>query len=287
MTEFLALEGRDIAYDVAGSGPLVVLAHGMGVDRRTYRFLVPELVQAGFRVANMDIRGHGESSTGEWTVITRTDVADDLIAMIRHLGGPAIIVGNSLAGGSATIAAATEPDLVSGIVEIDPFTKTQQIHLGAMATTRRYRRGMLLLAGTQMFRSVKLWLRYQDLAHPGVKPADFDEYKAGLRAKLSEPGRWDEFAKAGKSALADANAQLPNVSRPALIIMGAQEPDFADPRAEAEAIIAAMPAGLGSVAMIEGAGHYPHAQYPAQVAELIVNFAKTNGIKDAAGRADQ
>lgn len=287
MTEFLSLEGRKIAYDVTGSGPLVVLAHGMGVDRRTYRLLVPELVQAGFRVANMDIRGHGESSTGDWTSITRTDVAQDIIALIRQLGGPAIIVGNSLSGGSATIAAATEPDLVSAIVEIDPFTKDQKIHLGAMLTTRRYRRGMLLLAGTQVFRSMKFWMRYQDVAHPGARPDDYADYKAGLQAKLSEPGRWGEFAKAGKSAPADANAQLPNVSCPALIIMGTQEPDFANPRAEADAIVAAMPTGLGSVAMIEGAGHYPHEQYPAQVATLITDFAKTNGIKDAASRADK
>ena len=56
--------------------------------------------------------------------------------------------------------------------------------------------------------------------------------------------------------------------------MGTLDPDFADPRAEAEAVVAAMPAGLGTVAMIEGAGHYPHAQCPDEVAALVTGFLK-------------
>ena len=77
MTEFLDVEGGRIAYDVTGAGPLVVLAHGMGNRRDAYRFLAPQLVAAGYRVANVDLRGHGESSTG-WSSYTRTDTAGDL-----------------------------------------------------------------------------------------------------------------------------------------------------------------------------------------------------------------
>ena len=53
-------EGR-IAYDVQGTGPLVVCLHGMGDLRSVYRFTVPALVEAGYRVATMDLRGHGDS----------------------------------------------------------------------------------------------------------------------------------------------------------------------------------------------------------------------------------
>jgi len=41
MTEFLSVEGGRIAYDVTGSGPLVVLSHGIGDRRQAYRFLAP------------------------------------------------------------------------------------------------------------------------------------------------------------------------------------------------------------------------------------------------------
>jgi pimeloyl-ACP methyl ester carboxylesterase len=255
-----------------------VLSHGIGDRRQAYRFLAPRLAQAGYRVANADLRGHGESSMGWKSVtgteaISRTDVAGDLLALIRHLGGPAVIVGHSISGGAATIAAAMEPELVSGIVEINPFTRTQKVSLGGLVRIRRYRRGLLRLMGTQMLRSLSLWLRYLDVAYP-AKPADYDDYMAALAAKLREPGRMAEFMKTGKSTPADAGAQLPNISCPALVVMGTLDPDFADPGAEGDAIIAAMPSGLGTVAMVNGAGHYPHAQSPDEVAALVIPFLK-------------
>ena len=270
MTEFLDVPGGRIAYDVTGSGPLVVLSQGIGVSRQDYRFLAPMLAQAGYRVANADLRGHGESSMG-WASITRTDVAGDLLALIGHLGGPAVIAGHSISGGAATIAAATRPDLVAGIVEINPFTRKVHYSLGGLLRVRRYRRCVFLLTGTSVFRSLRLWLRYLNLAYP-AKPADYTGYMTALAAKLREPGRMAEFMKTFKSTPADAAAQLPNVKCPALVIMGTLDPDFAGPQAEGDAIVAAMPAGVGTAAMVDGAGHYPHAQSPEAVAELVIPF---------------
>jgi pimeloyl-ACP methyl ester carboxylesterase len=272
MTEFLDVPGGRIAYDVTGAGPLVVLSHGIGDRRQASRFLAPMLAQAGYRVASADLRGHGESSMG-WASITRTDVAGDLAALTGHLGGPAVIVGHSISGGAATIAAATRPDLVAGIVEINPLTRTMHYSLGGLLRVRRYRRGLFLLGGTRAFRSLRLWLRYLDLAYP-AKPADYAGYTAALAAKLREPGRMAEFMKTFKSTPADAEKQLPNIKCPALVIMGTADPDFPGPRAEGDAIIAAMPAGLGTVAMVDGAGHYPHAQSPEAVAALVIPFLK-------------
>src|SRR5262249_51521331 len=112
-----------------------------------------------------------------------------------------------------------------------------------------------------VFRSLGLFLRYLDLAYP-AKPADYGGYLAALAAKLREPGRMAEFLKTFKSTPAGAEQQLPHVRCPALVIMGALDPDFAHPPAEGKAIAAAMPAGAGTVVMVGGAGHYPHAQCP-------------------------
>src|SRR6201996_4052210 len=166
MTEFLDIQGGRIAYEVTGEGPLIVLAHGIGDRRQAFRFLGPELVRAGYRVAAADMRGHGESSLGEWKSISRTDVAGDLVALIRHLGGPGVIVGQSLSGGAATIAAATAPDLVSGVVAGGPFTRKVQYSLGGLVRIRRYRRGTLLMGGLMVRHSMNDWFRYLDLAYP-------------------------------------------------------------------------------------------------------------------------
>jgi pimeloyl-ACP methyl ester carboxylesterase len=269
VTHYLETPGGRIAYDVTGAGPLLVLAPGLGDVRAAYRFLAPHLVRAGYRVATVDLRGHGESSTG-WASYSRTDVAGDLLALVRHLGGPAGLIGASFAGGAAVIAAAQESTVVSSIVLIDPGTRTPKLSLRAL--TGRWLKASALIGGTVLLRSVSLWNRYLRSAYPGVRPADFDGYLAALTANLREPGRMAAAAKMGLSSPADAEAKLPGIAAPALVVMGTLDPDFPDPRAEADGIVAAMPAGLGAVAMIEGGGHYPHAQFPDRVATAILAF---------------
>ncbi|MFE4451844.1 alpha/beta fold hydrolase [Streptomyces sp. NPDC056796] len=277
MTEYLAIDGGRIAYEVAGSGPLVVLAHGMGDSRAAYRNVIPPLVAAGYRVAAVDLRGSGESSV-HWTDWSRTALAGDLLAVIRHLGGPAVIVGHSVSGGAATIAAAQDPSLVTGVVELAPFTRKQSIGLGDLKV-KRFRQGMLRLLGTGLFGSVPLWRSYLDLAYPGTKPADWTERLGRIETLLREPGRMKAVQGMGRSTPADAGAQLGNVRGPVLIVMGTLDPDWADPRAEGTAIVEALPSGLGRLEMIEGAGHYPHDQFPDQVVPLVLGFLRTDAAR--------
>ena len=271
MTEHLGVEGGTIAYDVTGiSGPLVVLAHGMGDSRAAYRFLAPALVDAGHRVATMDLRGHGESSV-DWPSYSRTALAGDLLALVRHLGGPAVLVGHSIAGGAVTIAAATAPDLVTGVVELTPFTRTQQVRLGDLRSAP-FRRGMTHLLGTGVLGSTRQWTKYLHVAYPGAKPADWDARLDEITAMLGEPGRMKALQAMGKTSPADAGQQLGNVTCPVLVVQGSLDPDWASPRAEGEAVVAALPPGLGRLEMIEGAGHYPHVQFPQQTLAAVLPF---------------
>jgi pimeloyl-ACP methyl ester carboxylesterase len=270
MTEFLNVGGGTIAYEVTGAGPLVVLAHGMGDSRQAYRFLAPALVEAGFRVAATDLRGHGESSAS-WSSCTRTDLAEDLIALVKHLGGPAVLVGHSISGGAVTIAAAKAPELVTALVELAPFTRRQQVRLSDLRVSG-YRRGMTRLLGTALLGSTKQWAKYLDIAYPGAKPADWDARLAEITAMLSDPARMKVLQAMGKTSPADAGEQLANVTCPVLVVQGTHDPDWASPRAEGEAVIADLPAGLGKLEMIEGAGHYPHVQFPRQTLSAILTF---------------
>jgi len=277
VTEYLNIAGNTIAYDLSGQGPLVVLANGMGDSRHSYRFIAPALVTAGYRVANLDIRGTGDSSMG-WDGYSRTDIAGDLVALVRHLGGPAVIMGQSISGGAATIAAATAPDVIAGVIELAPFTRKQSVPLGGLLRVRRYRAGSTRLGMVMALGSLSAWKKYLDLAYPS-KPADWDGELGRIQAKMSEPGRMKTLQAMTRTAPTDAGAQMPNVKCPVLIIEGSLDPDWADPRAEGEKIIADLPTGLGELRVIEGAGHYPHAQTPDEVLALSLPFlARTLSI---------
>jgi len=272
MLDQLTTEEGTIAYDISGEGPLVVLAHGMGDSRRSYRFMVPELVAAGYRVANVDLRGCGDSSTG-WASYERTDIARDLVALVRALGGPAVIVGQSISGGAATIAAATAPDVIAGVVELAPFTRKQSIDLTGLLRNKNHRTGTARLMKVMMSGSLPGWLDYLDVAIP-TKPADWAEERRRIEETLRQPERMAVLRAMTKTSPADAGALLGDVRSPVLVIEGSADPDWADPRAEGQRILDDLADGVGELAVIDGAGHYPHAETPAAVLALLVPFLR-------------
>lgn len=271
MTEFLDVPGGRIAYDMTGDGPLVVLSHGMGDTRVGWRFVAPKLAAAGYRVLVPDVRGLGESSVG-FPGYSHTATAGDLLALIRHVGGPAVVVGHSYSGGAATVAATQAPDLVRGIVYVDAFTRAQTVSMSGMLRNARYRKGMFLLLGAATLGSIGLLVRYLHHAYPVVRPPDWDQQIAGIRANLAEPGRMKVLQAMGKADLSVPGALLPKVSCPALVLAGSLDPDWNDPAAEAAGVAAAMPGGVAEVAVVAGAGHYPYVQYPDKVLGLLLPF---------------
>ncbi len=274
MTETLTIGGQTLAYDVSGAGPLVVLAHGIGDSRHSYRFLAPALVAEGYRVVTLDVRGCGDSSLG-WDGYGRTDIAGDLLAVVKHLGGPAVLVGHSISGGAATIAAATAPELIHGVIELAPFTREQPMDVGGLLKAGRFRSGYFQMARVIVAGSLSGWTSYLDVATP-TKPADWAAELQRIETKLKEPGRMKVLQAMAKSNPGDAGAQLPNVACPVLVIEGSLDPDWADPRAEGERIIADLRPGVGDLAVIDGGGHYLHAQAPDEVLALALPFlAKT------------
>ena len=275
MTKCLETDEGQLAYEICGEGPLVVLVHGLGDDRTSYAGVVPHLVRAGHRVAAMDLRGCGESSA-DWSDYGRTAIARDIAVLIEHLGGQAVLVGHSIAGGAATIVAATRPELVAAVVELSPFTRKQSFGL-SMLTHSRVRKGtMSLLIAGELGRT-KSWTTYLTVATPGDKPSDWADRLDHVTESMSRPGRMAALKAMIRSKPADAGEHLSAVRRPVLVVMGDQDPDWVDPRAEADGIVAELPTGTGTVHMLAGVGHYPHYQRPREVAELVADTARRAG----------
>jgi pimeloyl-ACP methyl ester carboxylesterase len=258
-TSYLARPQGRISYDVVGSGPLVVLVPGMGDLRSAYRFLTPVLVAAGYRVACTDLRGHGESDT-TFASYGDADTADDVAALIEELGGPAVIVGNSMGAGAAVLVAADHPDLISGLVLVGPWVRN-----GANGALQR------ALFRVVMARAwaAGAWKAYLPKLYAGRRPEDFDQYRRQLVANLHRPGYTKAFSLTTRTDHGPAEARLGDVNAPVMVVMGELDPDFKDPIAEANWIGERL---HGEVVMVPEAGHYPQSQRPAITNDAVVRF---------------
>ncbi len=266
VTEYLDVAGGRIAFDDTQTmGPLIMCVPGLGDVRASYRFLVPQLVAAGYRVVTMDLRGHGESSVG-WSDYRDTATAGDVLALVRFLNaGPAILVGNSYGGAAVAYAAAIEPGAVASLVLLDAFVR--DVPQGVLQ--RLGVRAVALLG-------VSAWMAYYKSLYKTTPPADLNEYNKTLSANLKQPGRYDAVKAMMFANHAAIEPRLMDVKAPTLIVVGSQDPDFPDPAGEAR-LIAEKLTGVTSkqVEMIEGAGHYPHAEKPEQVLAVLLPFLQS------------
>ncbi|MEP7091787.1 MAG: alpha/beta hydrolase [Nocardioidaceae bacterium] len=250
-------EGR-IAYDVTGpaSGPLVVCLPGMGELRSSYRHLVPLLVDRGYRVACLDLRGHGDSDA-DFTAYDDEALASDALALVAELGGPAYLIGNSMGAGAAVIAAAERPDAVLGMALLGPFVRNPAA--GRLATVA-YRLAMTKPWGPAAF------MGYYPKWTPGTRPEGYDEHTAAVAANLRKPGHWRAFVATTRTTHAPAEARVGDVTAPVVVVMGTDDVDWKDPAAEARWLGDALGA---EVVMAPGVGHYPQAQAPMLVADAL------------------
>ncbi|GAA3391166.1 alpha/beta fold hydrolase [Cryptosporangium minutisporangium] len=251
-----------IAYDVQGEGPLVVCVPGMGDLRSTYRFLAPRLAAAGFRVATVDLRGHGDSDDN-FPAYDDVAAGSDVLALVEHLGGgPALLVGNSMGAAAATWAAAEEPDAVAGLVLLGAFVRDPKINPVLSVLMK-----VLLVKPW----GPAAWKAYYKSLYPGNPPADLDQHLASIAASMRRGGHWRSFVRTTRTSHAPVEARLTEVHTPTLVLMGEKDRDWADAAAEGRFVADALG---GELIVVPNAGHYPMAEYPDQVAPAVQAFAQ-------------
>lgn len=251
-------EGR-IAYDEQGTGPLVVTIPGMGDLRATWRFLTPQLVDAGYRVVTTDLRGHGDSDA-TFTTYGNEASASDIIALLESLGEPAVLVGNSMGAAISVLVAAERPELVSRLVLVAPFVRNPAANAFMLGLFR------VMLAPLWAAAS---WTSYLPSLYRGRRPDDFESYRRSLGAAIRRPGYAKAFSLTTRTSHAGAEAALPGVTAPTLVVMGELDPDFPNPAAEAQWIAEQLSA---TVVLVPEAGHYPQSQRPDVVGPAVASF---------------
>jgi pyruvate dehydrogenase E2 component (dihydrolipoamide acetyltransferase) len=247
--------GRKISYAGAGQdGDVVLLVHGYGGDRNSWLFL-QEPLAARYRVYALDLPGHGTSAkdVGEGSLSV---LADAVTGVLDALGAErAHLVGHSMGGAVALAAAARDPARIASLTLIAPSGFGPEINAGylrgfADAQTRRELKAVI----GQLFDDESLVTRQlvDDLL--AYKRLDgVDEALHALADTLLD----------GEAQRGDSAASLAAIggAAPVTVIWG--RADRIIPAAQAEAVAGAVRH------LIDGAGHMPHMERPAEVQAAI------------------
>ena len=252
--------GGTLAVEVEGEGPLIICSPGLGDTRDAFAPLASHLVAAGYRVARLDLRGHGDSTT-RFDRYGDEATAQDFLTLIEVLGGgPAVLAGASLSAAAAVIAAGRRPDQVAGLILLGPFLRN---------AVSEVLRSTLQVAFTRPWGPF-LWRLYAAKLWPGLGDKARDR-AARTTALLQRPGRWLAF----RATLAGADhrvaaAWIGRVQAPVLVVMGDADPDWKEPLKEAE-WVASNFKGAETI-VVPGAGHAPMFERPEMVNPAVERF---------------
>jgi pyruvate dehydrogenase E2 component (dihydrolipoamide acetyltransferase) len=247
--------GRKICYVGAGQdGDVVLLVHGYGGDRDSWLFL-QEPLAARHRVYALDLPGHGTSSkdVGDGSVDT---LAEAVVGVLDAIGAErAHLVGHSLGGAAAVAATARDPRRTSSLTLIAPAGFGSAINAGylrgfADAQTRRELKPLI----GQLFADESLVTRQviDDL----LAYKRLDGVDAALHALLGTLLDGDKQRTDSTAALAAIGGAVP-----VTVVWG--RADRIIPLAQAESVAGAVRY------LLDGAGHMPHMERPAEVQAAI------------------
>src|SRR5436190_6173107 len=113
----VTVAGGELAYTTAGSGEPLLLIHGLGGTRRTWRHVIDSLA-ATHTVIAPDLPGHGDSDApaGDYSLGAHAAALRDLLVALGH--PTATVIGHSLGGGVGIQFAYQFPDRISRLVLI-------------------------------------------------------------------------------------------------------------------------------------------------------------------------
>jgi pimeloyl-ACP methyl ester carboxylesterase len=116
-----------------GSGPPVVLVHGLAASLHDWDALVPGLVKAGYSTYAVDLLGHGDSPKPDAPLYQMDWLVGHFVGWLQRLNllTPPVLVGHSLGGYIVLEYARRFPDRVRALVLVDPFYDEKQLPWGS------------------------------------------------------------------------------------------------------------------------------------------------------------
>jgi len=252
---YLHLPDVRIHYRIYGEGPPLVMLHGLSSSSVDW-FPVTPMLAARFRLILIDLRGHGLSSLPRSRDYRIKRMAEDVWAVVDHLGlEQTAMLGLSL-GGCVTIQSAIlHPERLSKIVLVNTFAKLRGT--GLKGLRRNAGRLVTALQGMDKLATVVASSLFTD---PEIRAFAEERLRRNdVRAILR--------TMMGLSRL-NLLSDLPKITAPALVMIG--DRDKTVPRRCAEDLLAGLP--RAQLVEVADAGHALPFDQPDEFIRHTIDF---------------
>lgn len=273
----ITIHGHRRAYRMAGSGPPLLLLHGLGCNSGTWLPLMPRLAER-FTVIAPDLLGHGDSDKprGDYSLGGYANGMRDLLTLLEV--DRVTVVGHSFGGGIAMQFAYQFPERTERVALIGSGGLGPEVSVFIRALTWPVTSALLSVAGMRPLRPLVggslSALSHTRLPHTRDLAEVADIYQHMLCDAQSR------FAvRHVTSSVVDWRGQIVSLAdrayltqiMPMCVVWG--EADDIIPVSHAYAAQGYAPDA--DIHVISGAGHFPHKEHPDEVAEILTEFIDT------------
>lgn len=261
------LDAITLRHDDEGQGAPLVLVHGHPFNRSMWRPQVEHFSRRGWRVIAPDLRGYGESAV----VAGKTPLeafARDLVRLIDQLGLDKVVLGGLSMGGQIVMEFhRLFPERLSALVLADTFAQAEteegKLQRNTLAD-RLLREGMGPYAEAVLSKMV---------APHNIRELP-EVAQHVLTMMRNTPPAGAAAALRGRAERPDYVEMLSRIAVPTLIVVGSE--DAFTPVKDARFMHERIPGS--SLAVIEGAGHMPNLERPAEFNGALQQFLDGLGI---------
>lgn len=280
-TESATIHGHEIRYQVAGSGPVLLMLHGMAASSYTWKHVLPELARR-YTIVAPDLLGHGETAKprGEYSLGAQANMLRDLLALLGH--ERATFIGHSYGGGVAMQLAYQFPDRCDRLVLVGSGGLGQEVSALLRILTLPGADQLFPLVCSSSLRNAgnrvaawgarhglraspvveEIWRSYSSLAETDGRSAFFRT----LRAVIDHEGQ----------SVSAADRLYLTSHVPTMIVWGNE--DAIIPVSHAHDAHEAIPGSR--LHLFEDSGHYPHCEAPDEFIDVLTDFIETTAAAD-------
>jgi len=276
--QFRTIHGYRRAFRIAGSGPVILLIHGIGDNSTTWTTVQAKLAQR-FTVIAVDLLGHGQSDKprADYSIAAYANGMRDLLSVLDI--ERATVIGHSLGGGVAMQFTYQFPQLVERLVLVGAGGVTKDVNVALrLASLPMGSEALALLRLPLVLPALQIFGRAAGLVLGSTAVGRDLPDVLRILADLPEPMASSAFTRTLRAVVDWRGQSVTMLDRcyltqsvPVQIVWGSE--DVVVPVSHAQMAHAAMPGSR--LEIFEHSGHFPFHDDPDRFVEVIERFIDT------------